>query len=329
MKAEDRSPRDIMRISRSFTESRILLTGVELDIFNLLKPEPLSAAEITTRLNSDLRATTIILDALAAGGYLEKKEGLYRTEPSVSPFITDGSPDTILPGLRHAAQLWPTWSQLTDVVLQGGPANKGECDREDHTTSFIGAMHVTAYREAPKIIEAISPVRSRALIDVGGASGSFTIAFLEKYHGMRATIFDLPEVIELARERVGEAGLLDRISLVPGDYHKDELPPGHDLALLSAVIHQNSREENVKLYKKVFRSLDPGGRIIVRDYVMGPDRTEPPSGSVFAVNMLVNTRGGNSYTFQEIRDGLAEAGFEKIRSLEMREMSSLVEAFKP
>ena len=327
--AEDLSPQSIMKISRSFTESRILLTGVDLDIFNLLNAGPLSAAEITAGLNSDLRATTMILDALAAAGYLEKKEGRYRTEPSVSPLLTDGSPDSILPGLRHAAHLWPAWSQLTDVVLKGGPAEKREADREDHTTSFIGAMHVISSREAPKTIEAISPVRARALIDVGGASGSFTIAFLEKFPGMKVTIFDLPEVIQLARERVGEAGLLDRVNLVPGDYNKDELPPGHDLALLSAIIHQNSHELNVMLYQKVFRSLDPGGRLIIRDYVMNSERTEPASGAVFAVNMLVNTRGGNSYTLEEIREGLTEAGFHRIRPLQNREMSSLVEAFRP
>jgi predicted O-methyltransferase YrrM len=145
---------------------------------------------------------------------------------------------------------------------------------------------------------------------------------------MRATIFDQPDVIPMARERIAGEGLLDRVELVSGDYHEDALPSGHDLAFLSAVIHQNSHEQNVELYRKVFDTLDPGGRIVVRDYVLNSDRTEPASGALFAVNMLVNTDGGNSYTLEEIREGLTEAGFVRVKLLQEKEMSSLVEAYR-
>ena len=146
---------------------------------------------------------------------------------------------------------------------------------------------------------------------------------------MKATLFDLPPVIEMARKRIEDSGLLARVALVPGNFYKDPLPAGHDLALLSAIIHQNSDEQNRALYKKVFDALDSGGRIIVRDHVMEPDRTRPVSGAIFAINMLVNTPGGGTYTFEEIKDGLNEAGFERIKQLQSQRMFSLVEAFKP
>ncbi len=108
----------------------------------------------------------------------------------------------------------------------------------------------------------------------------------------------------------------------------DVMISGHDLAFLSAVIHQNSHEQNVELYRKVYKSLGSGGRIVIRDYVMSSDGTEPASGALFAVNMLVNTHGGDSYTIDEIREGLMEAGFVRVKLLQEKEMSSLVEAFK-
>jgi hypothetical protein len=146
---------------------------------------------------------------------------------------------------------------------------------------------------------------------------------------MRATLFDQPEVIEMARERFDKAGMLTRVTLVPGDFYHDEFPHGHDLAFVSAIIHQNSLEQNEDLYKKIYRSLDRGGRIVIRDHVMDPDRIYPKDGAIFAVNMLLGTSGGGTYTFEEIKTDLSRAGFTGIRLIRKGEhMDALVEAFK-
>jgi SAM-dependent methyltransferase len=147
---------------------------------------------------------------------------------------------------------------------------------------------------------------------------------------MKATLFDLPEVIEIARERLHREGLIDRTTLVAGNYYEEELPGGHDLILISAIIHANSPDENRELYKKAFRALKPGGRVLVRDHVMDPDRIHPRDGAVFAINMLVGTSGGGTYTFEEIEMGLSRAGFVRIKLLKPGEhMDAVVEAFKP
>jgi predicted O-methyltransferase YrrM len=196
--------------------------------------------------------------------------------------------------------------------------------------AFIGAMHAVAAPLAERIVAAVQPGDARALIDVGGASGTYTVAFLRAVPGMKATLFDRPGVIEMARERMKREGLLDRVSLVGGDFYRDELPQGHDLAFLSAIIHQNSPAQNLSLFQKVFRSLKAGGRVVIRDHVMEADRVHPRDGAVFAVNMLVNTSGGGTYTLEEIRSGMSQAGFCHIRLLENGEhMDSLVEAFRP
>jgi ubiquinone/menaquinone biosynthesis C-methylase UbiE len=183
---------------------------------------------------------------------------------------------------------------------------------------------------AAETVAAIGPGEATALLDVGGASGTYTEAFLRACPEMRATIFDLPPVIEIARKRLAPTGLLERITLVAGNFYEDPLPGGHDLVLLSAIIHQNSAEQNVALYRKCFDALEPGGRIAIRDHVLSPDRTQPRSGALFAINMLVGTPGGGCYTFEEIREGLQNAGFTDIRQLhEDTQMDGLVEGFRP
>jgi SAM-dependent methyltransferase len=228
--------------------------------------------------------------------------------------------------------LWKSWSRLTDIA-KGLAAAKEDFDFSrdaDELGSFIGAMHAIGAPLAKQVVAAVDARSSMALLDVGGGSGTYTIAFLRAVPGMRATIFDLPDVIEMARERLREEGLLDRTTLVAGSYYVQEFPAGHDLALISAIIHSNSPEENLDLYRKTFRALKPGGRILIRDHVMSPDRTYPRDGAVFAINMLVGTSGGGTYTYEEIEAGLLHAGFTRIRLIRQGEhMDAVVEGYKP
>jgi len=133
----------------------------------------------------------------------------------------------------------------------------------------------------------------------------------------------------LARERLTGAGLADRVTLVPGDYNAAELPGGADFAWLSAVAHQNSRQQNRALYAKIHAALTPGGTLVIRDIVMAPSRTSPPAGALFAVNVLVNTEAGGTFTLSEYSEDLASAGFGRIELLhEDDAMNSLIRAVK-
>lgn len=327
------TPEAVLRLARQFMESRILLTAAELDLFTPLAETAQTAEGLSGMLHCDLRALTVLLDALAAMGLLEKQDGAYRTPPAAAPFLSGGSPRSVIPMVLHAAHLWESWSGLTPAVRATGPQEALASDaggRFDELSAFIGAMHVVGLPLAEKIVAAIGPEAAESLLDVGGASGTYTIAFLGAAPGMTATLFDRPEVIPMARRRLADAGLLGRVRLAAGNFYRDELPAGHDLALLSAIIHQGSPQENRELFRKVFRALVPGGRIVIRDHIMDPDRTQPRDGAVFAVNMLVNTEGGSTYTFGEVRDWLEAAGFAGVRLLQKgHRMDGLVEALKP
>ncbi|MGE5346556.1 MAG: methyltransferase [Acidithiobacillales bacterium] len=320
------SPEGLLALARGFQESRVLLTGAELDLFTLLSREPLGIEALVSRLGADRRALTTLLDALAAMGILEKRDGLYRTAPGAACLSAE-APDSIHPMLLHAAALWARWTTLTRRV---GGTPLPERHPDESLRAFIGAMHVIGAPQADRIVAAAGVAGARKLLDVGGGPATYTTAFLRAEPALVATLFDLPPVIEIARERLAKAGLATRVTLVPGDFDKDELPPGHDLVWLSAIIHQNGPAQNEALFGRIFRSLVPGGRLVLRDHVMEPDRTRPRAGALFAVNMLVGTSGGGTYTFDEIGEGLTRAGFTRVRLVQRGErMDALVEAFRP
>ena len=264
-------------------------------------------------------------------GLLVKNKGAYRCQPSVSHGLGAGAPGAVLPMVLHMADLWRRWSDLTGVVqgtrLSVKPSEPSHEDRQ--LQAFIGAMHVIASPLAPRVVAAVAPGSAKALLDVGGGSGIYTLVFLQAVPAMKATLFDRPAVIEIARRILRQTGFLERVTFVPGDFYLDELPVGHDLAFVSAIIHQNSPEQNLDLFRKVYRSLSSGGRAVIRDHVMDEDRIHPRDGAIFAVNMLVGTAGGNTYTFEEIKIGLQQEGFHRIRLMhEGEHMDALVEAFK-
>lgn len=321
----------VMAESRAFMSSRVILTATEIDFFTHLEKKPSTANDLAEVLGLDLNATTRLLDCLVVYGFLKKDEGLYHNTEKGAVLSADHQ-ETVRPMVLHMDHLWTTWSQLTEMVrkgkdLQTKPGLKFD---EKSMKAFIGAMHIAAKDLSLEIAEAYNLDPYNKLLDIGGASGTYSIAFIRKNPKMRAFIFDLKEVIPLAKERLEEEGLFDRVEFVGGDFYKDEFPTGCDLALLSAIIHQNSIEENVDLFLKIHRALEPGGAILIRDHIMDESRTKPPAGAIFALNMLVNTRGGDTYTFLEVKEALEKAGFKDIRLLRTGEkMDCLVEGRKP
>jgi predicted O-methyltransferase YrrM len=304
----------VLALGRSYQPAAVLAAAADLDLFTLLADSPKSAQETAAALHCDHRAMTILLDVLAALKLVEKSGDRYRIASGLEPFLTASGDQSVLAMAQHQANCLRNWARLASAVKTGQPPGalpsvRGErLDQE----AFIGAMHNVSTPVADEVIRAVQPLSFTRLLDVGGASGTWTMAFLRACAGGTAILLDLPEVIPLARKRLGEAGLSERVTLVPGDYLQDTMPGGVDLAWVSAIIHQNSREQNRVLFKKVFSALAPRGRLAIRDLIMEPSRTEPPAGALFAVNMLVGTPAGGTYTFTEIAEDLQSAGFGAI-----------------
>ncbi len=352
---------DLLALGRTYQGAAVLGAAAELDLFSPLARAPLSAAQLARTLGCDERGVVILLDALAALRLLEKSGQRYALAPGLDALLTAEGPDSpqstvhppsvaellrrtgspqsmvhspqqsVLAMAQHQARCLRNWAQLARVVQTGRPAQplpsaRGEAGEQQ---AFIGGMHDISAPVADEVIRAIQPLQFRHLLDIGGASGTWTMSFLRACPSATATLFDLPHVIPMAQRRLAAAGLANRVRLVAGDFYADSLPPGADLAWVSAIVHQNSRQQNRALFGKVFQALAPGGRIALRDVLMETGRTRPVAGALFAVNMLVATPGGGTFTFDELREDLASAGFVQPAVLRRDEaMNSVVAARK-
>jgi SAM-dependent methyltransferase len=324
------TPKTIMEDAWCYMKSRVLFTAAELDVFTKLEGCHYTAAELARDANLDERGASRLLDCLVSLGMLHKDQNRYRLAAG-SEVLSATHPATILPMILHLNHIWKNWSLLSDVVRQG----KNDSLRKladwggEVQEAFIGAMHAIGQEMAAEIAGAYDLSPYKKLLDIGGASGTYTMAFLRRNPAMRAVIFDFAPVLALAKKRLTAEGFLDRVELAAGDFYTDELPGGCDLALLSAIIHQNSPEQNIDLYKKIHRALAPGGVVLIRDHIMDESRTQPPAGAMFALNMLVNTSGGDTYTFHEVKATLEAAGFGEVKQVRTGErMDCLVEGKK-
>jgi hypothetical protein len=323
---------DILALGRSYQGAAVLAAAADLDLFSALAPAPLGAADLSRTLECDLRGLIILLDALVGLRLLEKSGNHYALPASLNALLTPDGAQSILAMAQHQGRCFRYWAQLARVVKTGRaaeriPGVRGEAGDQE---AFIGAMHNISAPSADQVIQAVQPLRFRHLLDIGGASGTWTIAFLRACPSAQATLFDLPHVIPMARRRLVAAGLDQRVKLVAGDFATDALPPGADLAWVSAIVHQNSRIQNRTLFTAIFAALAPDGRIAIRDILMEEDRTHPVAGALFAVNMLVATEGGGTFTFAELREDLVAAGFSEVALARQDEaMNAIVLAKKP
>jgi predicted O-methyltransferase YrrM len=323
------TPEQILALGRGFQPMCVLAAAAELDVFAVLAGGPLEAEAVADRLQGDLRGTRTLLDALAAMQLLGKSKGRYRLANGVKDALTAGGSRSVLAMIRHQANCLRRWSQLAWVVKSGRPAERLPSIRgaETDQAAFVEAMHDINRATAEELIQAIKPKRYKHLLDIGGATGTFTIAFLEANPEGRATLFDLPEVIPQARQRLTDAGAIDRVELVGGDFYNDPLPGGADATLLSAIVHQNSRLQNRELFGKIGQALQGDGEVIIRDVVMEESRIEPAGGALFAVNMLVGTEGGGTYTYNELSEDLQAEGFTNVELIRRDQgMNSLLRA---
>ncbi len=324
----------VLETAWAYQPAAVLVAGAELGMFDVLAEGPMTAESLASGLGTDPAATTQLADAfLTAIELLTKDAGLYALAPGVAEVLTETAPASMLAMVRHSASCMRSWAQLAMVTKTGQPQDRPQSVRgaDADLAAFIEAMDEISRPLAPKLVAALGPLKFKHLLDVGGGPGTWTIAFLRAVPGAKATLFDRPQVLPIARRHIDAAGLGDRVSLADGDFQADDaLPGGADLAWVSAIVHQNSRQENRELLAKVHASLAVGGQVMIRDIVMDDSHTTPASGALFAINMLVNTPAGGTYTFDELSEDLLASGFAEPVLLHRGEfMDSVIRATKP
>ena len=315
---------------RGFQESRILLTSLELDLFTAVG-HGAGADAVAAKMKTDARATEMLLNALAAMGLLTKREGVFRNTAVAERYFSAASPDNARPALLHMAHLWPRWSTLTHRVRAGAAAEPQEAETgvEEWTEAFIAAMHRNAKERTPQVVGAVGAPGIRRMLDVGGGSGAYSIAFAQANPQLQADILDLAAVAPIAQRHIREAGVAGRVSVRAGDLRADPLGRDYDLVFVSAICHMLSPQQNCDLLRRCYAALAPGGRTVIQDFILDPDKTAPKWAALFALNMLVGTRGGSSYSEVEYAGWLERAGFRDIRHVRLPGPAGLMIASRP
>lgn len=304
-------PNKIRELANGFQVSRIILTAVELNVFTILDKHLLPSSEIAKQINGDERATDRLLNALVSLGFLNKVHEKFYNSDAASLYLVKGKPE-FMGGLFHSNELWKSWGTLTNAVKEGTSVYKGDGSNKDWTESFIAAMHYRAAKEAKILAMMLNLSSAKKMLDVGGGSGAYAMGMIETNPEMSAVIFDLPNVIPLTKKYVETFSQKDKVSYIEGNYLTGDLGNGYDLILLSAIVHINSDKQNLELINRCAASLNRGGQIVIKDWVMNEARTEPLGGAVFAINMLVGTKCGDTFTETEMRNWFTSCGITKI-----------------
>ncbi|HDP34861.1 MAG TPA: methyltransferase domain-containing protein [Candidatus Hydrogenedentes bacterium] len=318
----------INSIANGYKNASILYTAFNAAVFELLET-PTTATDVAAALKWSERGTAMLLDGLLALGLVNKADNRYQNREAASACLVRSGKAYQGHILRHNQNSWEDWRQLEERVRTGTCAGKGENRSGEALRSFIMGMRDIATLSAREVLRAMDLSKYKNMLDLAGGPASYSIAFLQTFREMRATLLDKPEVVEIAKEQVLAAGLQDRFAYIAGDCMVEPLGCGYDLVFMSNIIHSFSARENAELVKKVYDALVPGGTIVIKDFIMENDRSGPAYGLIFALHMLVHTPAGGTYTFDEVKGWTDAAGFAMGRSIPLTPQTRLWIADKP
>jgi len=325
MQARDRAgilPDPLADMIRGYMPSRAILTALELDLFTAVGNGG-SGEAVAAKANTNPRATEMLLNSLVSLKLLEKKDGVFRNTALSARYFVEESKDNARGGLLHTAHIWHRWSTLTDCVRAGTSVSQRGSD-SSWTEAFIAAMDRNAKERARHVVKAVGTNGVRRILDLGGGSAAYSIAFVSELAGAHADILDLPDVVPLTRGYIGKAGLSDRISARAGSMLTDSFGDNYDLVLLNAICHMFSEEQNRGIFQRAFAALAPGGRLVVQDFILEADKTAPQFAALFSLNMLVGTQAGSSYSEPEYEQWMKAAGFAKVERVRLPGPSGLM-----
>jgi (2Fe-2S) ferredoxin/predicted O-methyltransferase YrrM len=325
MAARDKAgilPDRLEQMIRGFMPSRCILTALELDIFTAVG-DGANAEHIGAKVHANGRAVGMLLNALVALGLLSKSGDDYENTRESARFFVQGSTDNQRNGLLHTANIWHRWSTLTDAVRSGThiPIDR---DTTKWTHNFIAGMQRNAKNRAPLLVKALGAAGVRRVLDLGGGSGAYSIAFAKACPDVQCEILDLAEVVPLTAEYVRQAGVSAQVKVRAGDMLVDDFGSGYDVILMNAICHMFSKEQNREIFRRARQALSPNGRLVVQDFILNPDKAGPQHAVLFSLNMLVGTDAGASYSELEYADWMKDAGFNEVQRINLPAPSSLI-----
>jgi ubiquinone/menaquinone biosynthesis C-methylase UbiE len=315
-------PQSLLQMHFAMMPARVLAVGVQLDVFSRLAEGNDTVPALAAAIGASERGLRMLLDALTALGLLAKPEGRYALTPLTRAHLVRSSPDYV-GAILETDDIWNAWSRLAEAVRSGQPTDTVE-RRERAETFFpvlIRSLHVTNRAPAQRLAAALcagSAAPGRSVLDVACGSGIWGIALAEVAPAARITAHDFPAVLAETRGFVARHGLADRFDYLAGDLNEVDFGTDRfDVAILGNIVHSEGEASSRALFPRLYRALRSGGRLAIADLVPNADRTGPPAAVLFALNMLVSTARGDTFTLAEYTAWLHEAGFVRVETVDI------------
>ena len=330
------TPERILQLAWGYAPPLILEAAIRHHVFDVLDAGPLSLEQLAKATGASQRGLSAICNFLVGIDFLHKgPSGDYALAPESAAFLVSGKPGFQGGLIRHTSeQLLPNWLQLNRVVATGTPAVavNQEGPGSEFFTEFVNDIFPMSYRVAQELAvhldlqAATGPV---SVLDLATGSGVWGIALAQSSAHVSVTAVDWPAVLPVTRTTVERFGLTHRFAFHEGDLQQADFGSGHNVATLGHILHSEGIDRSKALLKKTFDALASGGTIAIAEFLVNADRTGPVNGLIFAVNMLVNTDCGDTFSYEEISSWLTGAGFVEPRGLATHGPSPLILANKP
>lgn len=329
------NPALLMRLALAYRSSMVLFAATELGVFTEISRGHASLAELADACGARPEPLRMLLNACVDEGMLTVDGDRYRNTPVSDAFLVRDRRTYGGHGLKYAEDLYAAWGGLAATIRTGRPAIDPDSilgGDKDKTRAFVLAMHERARGLSAVLPHGADFTGRRRLLDVGGGPGTYSIALVQQTPGLESTILDLPDVLEITREIVDEAGLADRITLRPGNYLTSDFGSGYDAVLLSGMMHRETAPACQALLRRSFDAMEPGGLIVVSDvYFDDDDRKTPPFATHFALNMMLTSHEGSAHAKTAMARWLSAAGFAQVevRDLPPPNPHALVVGIRP
>ncbi len=313
------NPGQLLEISGAYWKSCTLHAGVKLGIFTVLGDDARTSEEVAREIEGDRRGLELLLNALTAMSLLERKGDKYANTEISADYLSKESPRYIGHIIMHHHYLVASWSQLDQSVRSGVPvrksASRGDGARRE---SFLMGMFNMAMMIAPHLVKRVDLSGRRRLLDLGGGPGTYAIHFCLNNPRLKATVYDLPTTRPFAQKTMEQFELTDRIGFEAGNYLEDEVVGSYDVVWLSHILHAEGPEDCRVILRKAVSVLESDGMIIVHDFILNDTLDGPPFPALFALNMLLGTPDGRTYSETQIVNMLADVGAVDIKRIPVR-----------
>ncbi|MCB2186571.1 MAG: methyltransferase domain-containing protein [Deltaproteobacteria bacterium] len=320
-------------LATAYWYSEVLFAALELDLFAALPPGGATVPELAQERSWDADALGRLLTALAGLGLLVEHQGRYANGPLANRYLLPGSPDFLGDFLAYRRFFAPRWTRLPQRVRQGVAANQrggpaDEASYAERVLAYVRALDAQARQkaaEAARHLPHLLPTPPRRILDLGGGAGAWCRALVGLWPAARATLLDMPEVLEAARALYPAPEAWQGVAAVAGDGRTPALAgPGFELIILSNFLHAYGREEAGEILCRAAGLLAPGGTVLIHDYLLEPAGSDPLKGRLYDLHMLLNTYNGRIHGLADLEQMLAGSGLAPWRTLHLGSDSSLV-----